>query len=300
MGAAHPESPARLKGILKILGPQYGGKIIAARPVTDAQIFAAHKQEYWQHVLNMAPKGNERVQLDEDTLLSNGSITALRYGAGAGCTAIDMMIAGQGTKFFCAIRPPGHHAFSDHSMGFCILNNVAICASYALTQKDIKKVAIIDIDVHHGNGTQEIVQNMIGERCFFASIQQEKIWPYNDKDQIQSGNIYNIGMPERADSKLWMQGFYTLVDKIKEFAPDILIVSAGFDAHKDDPPGEKLFNDAPGRQMLLDEDFTHVAKTLSTLADEVCGGRMISCLEGGYSLDVLAKASAAYIIGTDQ
>ncbi len=293
-GDMHPEKPERLMKVLKNMEADGTAKVMMSRTATLSMIAGAHDQNYIDKVVTTAPREGIAA-LDEDTKMSPGSLNAALAAAGTACHAVDLVLDGKARNVFCAIRPPGHHAFFDKSMGFCIFNNVAVAAAHAMQARGLKRVAIVDFDVHHGNGTQDIIQRKLTDACF-ASIQEAKLWPYNDNDQITSGNIMNIGIERGAPSEAWHRSMeQKVIPFLRRYNPELLIISAGFDAHRDDPPEGILFNDPPGKQNLLDEDYARMTRTLMALADECCGGRIVTCMEGGYNTDVLAGAAAAHV-----
>lgn len=290
-GPGHPEKPERLEKVLAALHRHD----IRQSPTADPdQITRAHDPRYVARVIGNAPQSG-LFSLDEDTKMSPGSLDAALAAAGSACYGVDMVMTGKARRVFCAARPPGHHAFYDKSMGFCIFNNVAIAAAHAQARYKLKRVAIVDFDVHHGNGTQDIVQRRLKDTCF-VSLQESKLWPYNDNAQITSDGILNVGIPRGAAASEWHTAFKeTIAPFLQSYNPELVIISAGFDAHRDDPPAEILFNDPPGKQNLTDEDYARMTRTLCALADECCEGRIVSCMEGGYNTDVLAKAAAAHV-----
>jgi len=211
--------------------------------------------------------------------------------------AVDDVYSGAVTRAFCAVRPPGHHALKGASMGFCLFGNAAIAAFHALRAHGAKRVAVVDFDVHHGNGTQDLVEDEAS--ILFFSTHQSPLWPYQGEasERGKSGNIRNFPIPPKADVKVHRDIFeQQILPEIRAFKPDLIVLSAGFDAHRDDPPVEDtLFNDPPGRQMLTEEDFCWMTKALTDIADAQCKGRFVALLEGGYNTDVLASCSAALV-----
>jgi acetoin utilization deacetylase AcuC-like enzyme len=293
-GEAHPEKPERLFKVLESLKRHGAADVIMSRAATLDMIAGAHDKRYIDKVVATAPREGIAA-LDEDTKMSPESLNAALAAAGTACHAVDLVLDGKARNVFCAVRPPGHHAFFDKSMGFCIFNNSAVAAAHAMQAHGLKRAAIVDFDVHHGNGTQDIVQRKLTDACF-ASLQEAKLWPYNDNDQISSGNIMNVGIERGAPAAVWHSYMdQKVIPLLRRYNPELLIISAGFDAHRDDPPEGILFNDPPGKQNLLDEDYARMTRALIALADECCGGRVVSCMEGGYNTDVLAGAAAAHV-----
>lgn len=228
-----------------------------------------------------------RVQLDPDTFLSAGSREAIYRAAGACVAAVDAVMHGDSEMAFCAVRPPGHHAEPVSPMGFCIFNNVGIAAMHALEAHGLSRVAVIDFDVHHGNGTQTIAEK--DARLFFASTHQAPLYPGTGaaNETGAAHNVVNAPLPPGAGSREWREAMETQVlPALDNFAPELILVSAGFDAHKDDPLAQ---------MELLDEDFAWAGRELRRRALQHCHGRLVSTLEGGYDLAALARSAKAYV-----
>ncbi len=228
-----------------------------------------------------------RVRLDPDTYISEDSREAIYRAAGACVAAVDAVMAGDDAMAFCAVRPPGHHAEPAAPMGFCIFNNVAVGALHALDAHNLSRVAVVDFDVHHGNGTQTTAEHE--PRLMFVSTHQAPLYPGTGAaNETGIGhNVVNAPLPSGAGSAQWRQAMQTrILPALDAFAPELIFVSAGFDAHKADPLA----------QMELDEaDFAWAGRELRALAVRHCGGKVVSTLEGGYDLDALAKSVVAYL-----
>jgi acetoin utilization deacetylase AcuC-like enzyme len=228
-----------------------------------------------------------RVRLDPDTYLSAGSREAVYRAAGACVAAVDAVMQGESEMAFCAVRPPGHHAEPLSPMGFCIFNNIAIAAMHALEAHGLARVAVIDFDVHHGNGTQTIAEQE--PRLFFASTHQAPLYPGTGaaNETGVAHNVVNAPLPAGAGSAEWRAAMEARVlPALDDFAPELILVSAGFDAHKADPLAQ---------MELTDEDFAWVGRELRRRALQHCQGRLVSTLEGGYDLDALARSAKAYV-----
>jgi acetoin utilization deacetylase AcuC-like enzyme len=236
-------------------------------------------------ILAGAPADGQH-RLDEDTLMSPGSVEAARRAAGANVAAVDAVLNGDCLRAFCAVRPPGHHATRDQAMGFCLFNNVAVAAAHALAAHGLKRVAIADFDVHHGNGTQAIFERE--PRVLFVSSHQSPLYPGSGhEDERGVGNIVNGPLSPGAGShefrELWDS---VLLPRLDAFRPQLVLVSAGFDAHRDDPLADI---------RLGHEDYAWVTGQLVALARSHASGRLVSTLEGGYDLAALAACASAHV-----
>lgn len=286
-GLDHPESPARLTAVLATLNaPQFAALEHAEAPrATRAQLARAHDAAYIDHILSSAP-ADGYARLDPDTVMSPGSLEAALRAAGAACAAVADVLAGKTQRAFCAIRPPGHHATRNAAMGFCIFNNVAVAAAHALDAHHLNRVAIVDFDVHHGNGTQDIFWNE--PHVLYASSHQMPLYPGTGAaDERGCGNIFNAPLPPGAGSiefrRAWTDHLLPAIDR---FRPQLLLVSAGFDADARDPLAEL---------QLGATDDTWITQRLVELADRHADGRIVSMLEGGYDLDALRECTAAHV-----
>lgn len=284
-GVKHPESTHRVKAVLKGLEGLAGLQYLPAPRATYKQIHRAHPADFWAGLKAQEPSEGQ-VALDADTYLSNGSIDAALRASGALCFAIDQILSDKANKAFCAVRPPGHHSATEQVMGFCLLNHVAIGALHALENPGIKRVAIIDFDVHHGNGTQAIFEQ--NPDVMYVSSHQIPCYPgTGGAQETGCGNILNlplaVGDGGHAFRGAWKDRG---LPAIHDFKPDLILISAGFDAHQRDPLAQLELQDA---------DFGWITEAAIDVANEVCQGRIASILEGGYDLQALASASRAHV-----
>ena len=288
MGEGHPESPVRLAAIRAALEKAHlldRLQEIAADEVSDVQLARVHPPRYVQYLESVAPDvGTFRV--DTDTAMNSGTLLAARYAAGAVVKAVDIVLKRKAPNAFCAVRPPGHHAESEKAMGFCFFNNIAVGAMHAIAEHHIKRILIVDFDVHHGNGTDEIFKD--DPRVMLLSSFQHPFYPYcGDKPRGGNPNIINTPLPENTDGTTYRKMFeQQWLPAIAKFAPELIMVSAGFDAHKEDEMGGFLLND---------EDFAWIGGHLLRQAQLYAQGRIISVLEGGYHPESLARCVAKHI-----
>jgi acetoin utilization deacetylase AcuC-like enzyme len=286
-GRSHPESPARLKAILAALEtPEFTGLQRQEAPAAEVeQIARVHAQLYVDRVLHAVPASG-LVGLDADTVMSPGSGEAAMRAAGAVIAAVDAVIAGMVRNAFCAVRPPGHHAESAQAMGFCLFNNVAIGAEQARKVHGLARVAVVDFDVHHGNGTQHMFED--DADLFYASTHQWPLYPGTGAaHETGVGNIVNVPLAPMAGSREFHAAMNEIVlPALERFRPDLLLISAGFDAHVDDPLASLRFVEA---------DYDWATRALMAVADKCCRGRVVSTLEGGYDLEALASSTAAHV-----
>ena len=288
-GPGHPESPARLKAVLEVLqGPQFASLAWREAPLgTREQALLIHDAAFVDEVAQLAPE-HGYVPLDGgDTVMSPGSWEAVMRCIGAACAGVDAVLAGQAKNVFCATRPCGHHAEPARAMGFCIFNQAAIAAAYASDVLGKKRVAVVDFDVHHGNGTQAAF--FARPELFYASSHQSPLYP-GTGDQSETGvshNIVNVPLPPGCDSKLFRSRIEAdMLPALRAWQPELIIISAGFDAHQLDPLAGL---------NLLDDDFHWITRELMLIADTSAQGRIVSILEGGYSMDGLASGTAAHV-----
>jgi acetoin utilization deacetylase AcuC-like enzyme len=284
-GFRHPERADRVRAVLSAVRNVQGTELLPAPLASQEQVCRAHDPNYWQKLIELEPE-KDSVMLDPDTFLSAGSINAALHGSGAACFAIDQVFSGKSRNAFCAVRPPGHHAENAIAMGFCLLNHVAVAARHALAVHGIERVAILDFDVHHGNGTQAIFQQ--SPEVLYVSSHQMPLYPgTGHPDEIGVGNILNLPLAPGSGSPEFRAAWSTLgLPALHGFQPGLIIISAGFDAHQSDPLGQL---------ELQDDDYGWITAEICRFAHEACGDRVISVLEGGYDLDALASASLAHV-----
>jgi len=287
-GRMHPERPARLKAVLGALeDPEFAGLLRREAPrASRAQLARVHPEAYIDAVLEAVPESGY-VGLDPDTILSPGSGEAALRAAGALCAAVDAVMAGEARNAFCAVRPPGHHAEPAHAMGFCVFNNVAVGALQARTAHGLQRVAVIDFDVHHGNGTQATFWD--DAELFLGSTHQWPLYPGTGgpKERGAHDNIVNAPLAPMAGSAEFRQSMQDRVlPALRRFKPDFILVSAGFDGHEEDPlAGLRLHED----------DYAWITGEILAVASKHCADRVVSTLEGGYDLHALAASAAAHV-----
>jgi acetoin utilization deacetylase AcuC-like enzyme len=287
-GAGHPESPARLTAVLEALKTSEFSSLQwrNASMGTREQAMLIHEPSYVHSVAEMAPKHGFLTLDGGDTVMSPGSWEAVMRSIGAACGGVGAIMAGQAHNVFCATRPCGHHAGPSQAMGFCIFNQAAIAAAYAYDVYRLR-VAVVDFDVHHGNGTQTAFFNR--PELFFASSHQSPFYPGTGASSETgiSHNIVNVPLPAGCTSHLFRERIAAeLLPPLRKFAPDFIVISAGFDAHRLDPLAGL---------NLEDDDFYWITREIMRIADETCQGRIVSVLEGGYSLEGLAGGAAAHV-----
>jgi len=286
-GVKHPESPQRIKAVLGGLEGIKGLQHLPAPLATVEEITRVHPLEFWAGLQAKEPsEGN--VVIDPDTFLNNGSINAALRASGGLCFAIDQILDDKALRAFCAVRPPGHHSEPDKAMGFCLLNHVAIGAMRALENPDIERVAIIDFDVHHGNGTQAVFEQ--NPDVMYVSSHQMPLYPGTGYiEETGCGNILNLPLAAGDGSKAFRQAWSRLgLPAIHSFEPDLILISAGFDAHERDPLAQLEVQDA---------DYRWITEEICDLATDSCQGRVASILEGGYDMQALASSARAHVEG---
>ncbi|UPY39115.1 histone deacetylase family protein [Sediminicoccus sp. KRV36] len=288
MGEGHPESPDRLRAVLQALDSEEFAELIRDQPeeATEEQLTRAHPADYVAAILGVRPAPGEYMALDADTIMCAGSARAALLAAGAAVRAVDEVCEGKVRRAFCATRPPGHHAERRRPMGFCLFANAVIAARHAQAAHGLARVAICDFDVHHGNGSQDCTE--ADPTILFASSHQMPLYPGTGAaSETGVGNIHNAPLPPGASGMEFRAAWAeALLPAIEAFAPDLIVISAGFDAHARDPLAQL---------RLTEADFSWLSMELCALADRVCAGRVVSLLEGGYDLQALASSSAAHV-----
>jgi acetoin utilization deacetylase AcuC-like enzyme len=286
MGPHHPECPERLQSVLdhfNASGLMARLQSVEAPEATEAQLKAAHAADYVDAIFNASP-AQDYAYLDPDTSMNPHSLEASRRACGAVVKGVDMVMAGEAANAFCAVRPCGHHATRTRPMGFCIFNNVAVGAMHAMDAHGLERVAILDFDVHHGNGTEDIFHD--DERVMLCSSFQH---PYYPGTGANSGNAHIIPTPLAARSggdRFRAAIEATWFPALETFQPGLIIISAGFDAHKDDPLAYL---------ELVEDDYVWITQRIRAIADKYSGGRIVSALEGGYNLEALGRSAVAHV-----
>ncbi len=283
----HPERPERVNAIRRRLsGPRYSPLLRETAPqATLADVTAVHPDRYVSAIAAAVPESG-LAMVDMDTALSPRSYLAALHAAGAACAAVDAVMTGRAGNAFCAVRPPGHHAEAELAMGFCLFNNAAIAARRAQIRYGAERVAIVDWDVHHGNGTQGIFWE--DPSVLYASTHQMPLFPLTGAaSETGAGNIVNVPLRAGTKGPEFREAFAARVlPALDRFRPDLVVISAGFDAHWRDPLADISLNEA---------DFAWATSRLMEVADRACAGRIVSVLEGGYDLAGLAESVAAHI-----
>ena len=286
-GNCHPEKIDRVTAVIDNFKNKNNKNLIWQEPKNFDQslLIKTHSKDYIEFVNNSFPKDGLSF-LDGDTIVSPGSKDATRDAAGSIITAIDGVESKEYKNAFCAVRPPGHHAERNKAMGFCIYNNVAVGANYLIEKYKYKKIAIIDFDVHHGNGTQDIFYE--NEKVLYISTHQYPYYPGSGTEQEKGkfNNIFNIPLEAGTTSEQYLNAYDHVLNKIIEFKPEFLLFSAGFDAHKDDPLAQLKLNS---------NDFYTLTKRALEAAKKSCNGKVVSILEGGYDLNALMSSTEKHV-----
>ena len=286
-GEGHPERADRVSVVINNLKKLRNKNLVWKKPSTFERKFLdiTHSYDYINQVEKSFPKKGLAF-LDGDTIISPGSKQATSDAVGSIITAIDGVQNKEFQNAFCAVRPPGHHAEKNKAMGFCIYNNVAVGAQYLIDKYKFKKVAIIDFDVHHGNGTQNIFYD--NKKVLYISTHQYPYYPGtgSENEKGNHNNIFNIPLPAGTTSEEYLNAYEFVLKKIKKFKPNFVLFSAGFDAHKDDPLGNF---------QLKSEDFYSITKRTLALVRQYCNGKVVSILEGGYDLNALQKCTEMHV-----
>ena len=283
----HPERIDRIRVVHKVIAsPLFKTLVHREAPLgTEAQILLAHTDEHYRHILSAAPESGFEY-LEPSTVMSAGSLPAALRAVGGACAAVDCVVKGEANNAFLAMRPPGHHAETNRAMGFCLFNHAAIAALHARKAHGLKRVAVVDFDVHHGNGTQDIFWS--DRDLFYGSTHQMPLYPGTGAaSETGVGNIFNAPLKAgdgRAEFQTAMEN--VILPALNLFEPELIIISAGFDAHIRDPLGSL---------ELVEEDFAWATLQLMDMADQHCGGKIVSVLEGGYDLQGLAGGVGVHL-----
>ena len=282
----HPECPACIDVILDQLKKQdlYDHCLHAEAPVAERDVLSlAHDAAHIENIYASSPESGS-VQLDADTAMNPHSLTAALRSVGAAIAATDAVMEKKASNAFCLTRPPGHHAEKDKAMGFCFFGNVAIAARHAIKAHGLERVAIVDFDVHHGNGTEDIVEG--DEHILFCSSFQHPLYPGGYREDIPNQRV-NVPLPDGCDGAQFKEAITaTWIPALEAFKPELIIVSAGFDAHEEDPLAG---------MRLLDADYVWMTQQIMEMANRHADGRIVSMLEGGYALPALSRAASAHV-----
>ena len=286
MGSNHPESPDRLIAIqdrliasgLDLLLQHHNAPL-----ATREQLCRVHDADYVEQIFRLSPQQGH-VEIDPDTSMNPHTVTAALRAAGAMVLGVDLVMSGENSAAFCNTRPPGHHAEHNKAMGFCIFNNIAVGAAHALHDYNLERVAIVDFDVHHGNGTEDIFKDE--PKVLLCSIFQHPFYPYTGSN-TQSEHIINVPLAAGTDGMKFREVVNShWLPKLEAFQPELILISAGFDAH---------IEDEMSGLHLVEEDYGWVTAQIKIIADKYAQGRIVSTLEGGYALSALGRSAAAHI-----
>lgn len=282
----HPEDPARIHAIENRLISQRLLDLLAvydAPEATRRQVERVHEHAYIQSLIDKSPREG-LVHIDPDTYMNPGTLPAAMRAAGAGVMGVDLVMRGTAHNAFCNVRPPGHHAEHDQAMGFCFINNVAVAAAHALTHEGIERVAILDFDVHYGNGTRDIF--LSDERVMLCSLYERNLYPFVDVPPVENHHV-NSALPGRGFARAMRDAVVDAwVPALDRFAPQFYLISAGFDAHREDELS---------RGDMTERDYQWITRQIMDLADRHAGGKLVSMLEGGYALDALARSVVEHV-----
>ncbi len=287
VGHDHPESPDRLYAIddqLLSSGLEMTCEHADAKPCKREYLALAHDPYYVDSVFERSPKTG-LVWVEDDTGMTPITLSAALYSAGAGVDAVDWVMAGENRQAFCAVRPPGHHAEYASAQGFCFFNNVVVAARYALHHYELSRVAIVDFDVHHGNGTENIIAG--DERIMMFSSFQHPFYPHSGSP-VSASNIQGVPLDAGCTGEVFREKVHYWFDALRNYKPELILISAGFDAHAEDHMAHL---------RLREDDYKWISAELRKVADEVCHGRIVSTLEGGYNHSALARSVVAHIKG---
>lgn len=285
MGRHHPECPERIAAIEdQLIQSRLDTHLKRIDPplASEADITRVHSEDHLAFVKSKAPSSGYSM-IDGDTIMNPATWTVSLRAAGAAIAAVDAVMQGDVNNAFCAIRPPGHHAEPHRSMGFCVFNNVAIATRYAIEKYGLDRVAVIDFDVHHGNGTEAAFMN--DPHVLMCSFFQHPFYPYSGLDG--GDNMVNVPLPATTNGKVVREMIsQTWIPRLNEFKPQLIVISAGFDAHREDDLGQ---------MGLVEDDYVWMTKQLMEVADRYCDGKIVSCLEGGYNLSALGRSVVAHL-----
>lgn len=286
MGDDHPECPERLSNLCDRLLISHLGAFLnwidEPPPAEIAQIARAHSMEYLNYLLKAAPERGV-VIIDDDTTMNEFSLDAACYAAGAGIHAVDLLMNGEIDNAFCAVRPPGHHATRQQAMGFCFFNNIAIAGFHAIDKYNINRVAVFDFDVHHGNGTEDILAG--DKRFLMLSTFEHPLYPYSG-DKPLGNNMVNVPIPRYGKAGHLYSAVEKWEEALEKFRPELILVSAGYDAHAEDEMSSTRWTD---------KEYAWLSRKLTSYANKYANGKIIVMLEGGYNINALARNAIEFI-----